>query len=259
MNRRVCVPLILTIALYAKTLYWMVGSWIMNPYYSHGILVLAVSVFLLRRCGFEWNPSPKGIAVFAVSLLVHTIATYYSLYFLSAFSFPFAIYGVLRTFYSFDPFPILFLLFAVPYPVYSITNVLETISAKASVAIVGALGVEASSSGAEIVVGGNRFIVGAPCSGIRSIVALLTVASLYAYLVNSRRLVKFSIVLLSIPIALLANVLRISVILLVANFIGLDVAMGIVHYASDLVLFAVAVLSLMGVRRCLDWTLGGTS
>jgi len=253
------ILILLTLILYYKTLYWMVGSWIMNPYYSHGILVLAVSIYLLHRRGVRWDPNPKGLVVFVLAVIVHLIATYYSIYFLSAFSFPFAIYGVLRTFYSFDPFPIFFLLFAVPYPIYSITNVLEVVSAKASVWMVSHFGVEASSIGAEIVAGKNRFIVGAPCSGIRSIMALLTIATLYAYLIDSRRGVKVLVVALSIPIAILANILRISVILLVASYVSLDVAMGFVHYASDLILFAIAVLALMGIRRCLDWTLGGTS
>ena len=259
MDRRASLLLIVTIMLYAKTLYWLVGSWIMNPYYSHGILVLAISLYLMRKSGLRWDPSPKGTLVYTLAILVHVIATYYSVYFLSAFSFPFAIYGVLRTFYSFDPFPIFFLLFAVPYPIYSITNVLEVVSAKASVWIVSHLGVKASSVGAEIVAGGNRFVIGAPCSGIRSIVALLTIATLYVYLIDSKRTVKVLVVLASIPLAIVANILRISVILLVASYVSLNVAMGMVHYASDLVLFTIAVLGLMGLRRCLDWMLGSTS
>ena len=260
--RKIVIPSILiTMVIYAKTLYWMIGSWIMNPYYSHGFLVLLVSsYFVYKNVGnLKRNDNPLGLMVYSLALFIHVLAFVYDYDFVSAMSFPFAIFGLIYTFYGSSAkelaFPLLFLLFAVPYPIYSISNVLEVFSAQLSVGIVKLMGVNAKVEGAEIYLTNCAFVVGAPCSGIRSIIALLTVSTLYSYLINDRYPVKIVLVLASIPVALFANVLRISTILISAEFVGKDFAMGMVHYASDLVLFAIAVFFLVLLRRCLRWIL----
>jgi len=265
MNRPLAIAIVATILVYAKTLYWMFGSWIMNPYYSHGFLVLAISVYLVYKNfrGLETNTNPLGLVVFSIALLVHVFATLFDYDFLSATSFPFAIFGLIFTFYGANAkklaFPILFLLFAVPYPIYEISNVLEVTSARASASLVSLLGIKAQTVGAEIHLSKCSFVVGAPCSGIRSIIALLTVSALYCYLINDRTFVKVILTLAAIPLAMIANILRISIILISAEFFGRDFALGVVHYASDLILFAIAVLCLIGLRGCLNWMLKATS
>ncbi len=265
MNKPLAVAIVATILIYMKTLYWMLGSWIMNPYYSHGFLVLAVSLYLIRKNvrGLNTNNDPMGLVIFSIALLIHVFASIFDYDFISAVSFPFAIFGLIFTFYGANAknlaFPILFLLFAVPYPIYSVSNILEVISAKASAGLVGLLGIKAQTTGAEIHLSRCSFVIGAPCSGIRSIIALLTVSALYCYLINDRIFVKCLLILAAVPLAIMANILRITIILLSAEFFGRDFALGIVHYASDLILFVIAVLCLIGLRRCLNWTLRDTS
>lgn len=266
MNKTLALAIVATIAVYFKTLYWMVGSWILNPYYSHGFLVLAISIYLAYKKLKDLKPDKPnslGLIMFSLALLTHVFASIYDYSFLSAMSFPFAVLGLMYIFYGVEAkklaFPILFLLFAVPYPIYSITNVLEVFSAKASADIVRVLGINVHTVGAEIHLSNCAFVVGAPCSGIRSIIALLTVSTLYSYIIQDRTLVKIILVLVAVPFAILANILRISIILISAEFIGKDFALGIVHYASDLILFVTAVLALMGFRRCLNWMLRTTS
>ena len=266
MEMLIALAIVATIAIYFKTLYWMIGSWIFNPYYSHGFLVLAISMYLVYKNLRDLKPGkphPIGLIVFSSALIVHVFASIFDYSFLSAMSFPFAVLGLIFIFYGIEAkklvFPILFLLFAVPYPIYAITNVLEVFSAKISADIVSFLGVKVQTVGAEIRLSRCAFVVGAPCSGIRSIIALLTVTALYCYMINDRFLVKGILILAAIPFAILANILRISIILLSAEFIGKDFALGIVHYASDLILFVIAVLALMGLRRCLNWMLRTTS
>ncbi len=249
---------------YAKTLYWMVGSWIMNPYYSHGSLVVAISAYLAyRTCRAaevaEINTSPggnkAGLFLFSSALLIHALSYLYSYYWISAFSLPFAIFGCL---YFLNEelarklaFPVFFLLLAVPYPIYGISNRLEVFSALAASKLLDLIGIKTTLVGAEITTAKNSFVVGAPCSGIRSILALATVSAFYTYLVRAKLAVKAVLLLSSVPLAMLANVLRIVSVIASAEYFGLKFSMDYVHPMSDLVFFIFAVLILIGAEKLL--------
>ncbi len=254
------MSIVLLCLLYFNTLRWLLDSWIHDPYYSHGSLVAAISLYfaLKRRNEIKGDVEVKGIYILCFSLLLHVFATFFDVRYLSAVSLLLSLFSVILTFYGIDSakkfsFPIFFMIFAIPFPIYGITNVLEVLSASSSVSFVRLLGIEASNVGAEIHLETASFIVGAPCSGIRSIISLLTVATLYSYLIRDSLKVKAALIALSVPIAFFANVFRISSILIVADLFGRDAALGFFHYASDLVLFTVAVLILVFARRCLKW------
>ncbi|MBO8183023.1 MAG: exosortase/archaeosortase family protein [Archaeoglobus sp.] len=264
MNRVIAMILSLAmlILVYSQTLLWLTGSWIYNSYYSHGFIVLAVSVYLGYRIAREKEVSPYidifGIYIIAISLFIHVLASFWEIEFLSAVSLLTAIFGITTTFYGYNSakklaFPIFFILLAIPFPIYDITNVLEVLSAQATTAFVNFLGIKATNIGAEIQLKSCNFIVGAPCSGIRAIVSLLTVGTLYGYLINEKLWLKAILVVLTIPLALVANILRISSIIVMAGIYGKDVALGFFHYASDLTLFIIAVIMLMLSRRCMHW------
>lgn len=264
MSRRLKIFL-MTIAailiIYSKTISWMLGSWVFNPYYSHGFLVLAICLYIGYKKSKEIEHSGAssfGLILVAIALIIHAIATVYNLDYISAMTIPFAIFGVIVSFYGLSVakrflFPVFFILFAVPYPIYTISNVLEVLSATTSVNILKFFGFEVFNIGAEIHLKSGTFIVGAPCSGIRSIIALLTVSALYVYIIKDSMLIKTILISLSVPLAILANILRISTILITAEVFGRDIALNVVHYLSDVIFFTIAVVSLMIIRRCLSW------
>ena len=248
--------------LYSKTIAWLVGSWIYNSYYSHGLIVLAVSMYFAYRTCRKESISPevdvRGLYLVSAATIIHVFATLWDVEYVSAVSLLFAVFGIILTLYGSKTarklvFPVFFMILAVPFPIYNIANWLEVLSAQTSVNFVNAFGVEASNTGAEIHLKACSFVVGAPCSGIRSIISLLTVATLYVYLIQDKMPVKVALVALSIPFAFFANVLRISSILVVAELYGRNAALGFFHYASDIVLFVTAVVMLMFLRRCLKW------
>ena len=97
-----------------------------------------------------------------------------------------------------------------------------------------------------------------PCSGLRSLFALMALTAGYAYFNHPtwpRRAVLFA---LSVPIAIAANVARILSISLVAAFCSPDFATGFYHDYSGYVVFAVAILLMLaasglvekGAERC---------
>jgi len=255
------IAFILLSLLYMNTIAWLIGSWIYNSYYTHGFIVLAISIYIsyrvVRNSKLKAEVDVRGLYLLSASLIVHVLAVLWNVMFLSAVSLLTAVYGIILIFYAGVAkrlaFPVFFMLLAVPLPIYSFANQLEIISAQSSVNLVNLFGVKASNIGAEIYLKTCYFIVGAPCSGIRSILSLLTVATFYAYLINDKVWIKALIILLSLPLAILANILRISSILIVADKYGKDVAMNFFHYASDIFFFITVLIVLMLIRRCLNW------
>jgi len=84
-------------------------------------------------------------------------------------------------------------------------------------------------------------VVGVPCSGVNSLAALLTLAVLYAFLVCGPVTSRLVLVALSLPIALLANLLRVFLVIVLAYWVSLDAAMTYFHGWSSLALFVMAL------------------
>lgn len=119
---------------------------------------------------------------------------------------------------------------------------------------------------------GQLFSVGiaAPCSGMRSLFALLVVGVLFSYFrqrVMWRRAVLFSTIL---PIAIVANMVRILVLIFAAMMFGQQWAIGdaekevsTFHELTGIVVFLVALMLLQAVswllNRCCDGMRGGRS
>jgi exosortase len=93
------------------------------------------------------------------------------------------------------------------------------------------------------------FIVAQTCSGMSSLLSLLALAALWMYATrghSSRRAVVFASVL---PLVIVANTTRVTLVLLVASLFGQDTALGFFHGASSLVLFSLALVGLLIVSR----------
>ncbi|MCB1275852.1 exosortase/archaeosortase family protein [Prosthecobacter sp.] len=113
---------------------------------------------------------------------------------------------------------------------------------------------------------GDLFSVGiaAPCSGMRSLFALFVVGALFSYFrqrVMWRRLALFSTIL---PIAIVANMVRILVLIFAAMIFGQQWAIGdaekevsAFHEITGIVVFLVALLLLQSVSWLLNRLCGG--
>lgn len=119
-------------------------------------------------------------------------------------------------------------------------------------------GIQAVRRGTEIYSsagGGFHFEVADACSGLRSLVVMTALAAPYAYFTLKGHWRKWSLFLLSIPLAMLANTLRIFTLALVAELIGMKLAMSIYHDFSGFLVFVIAILLLKGTASLLeaDW------
>src|SRR5579863_8945454 len=84
------------------------------------------------------------------------------------------------------------------------------------------------------------------CSGIRSLMTLLTLAVAYGYLMQDRRWLRWVLALLMIPIAIVSNAIRIMGAGLLTYHFGPEMAEGFFHEFSGWVIFVAALILMFG-------------
>ncbi len=246
--------------LFWPTLNGLAASWLGDPYYSHGFLVPLVSGVLVwrRRAVFdEPRPDNAGLALIAAGLGLHLAALPWQLFVVSALGLIAVLAGVIWTFWGRAAvrrlaFPLLFLAAAIPLPwIERFSPPLEAFIAHTATLAVQRTGVAATNIGSQVSLAGTDFVVGAPCSGLRSLVSLVTLAILFGYIVRGPIWARAVLVAAALPAALLANLVRVTSLFWVAHAFGAGTGIDYYHTLSSPVLFVVA----FGMLIALSWGL----
>ncbi|NKQ38622.1 MAG: exosortase/archaeosortase family protein [Methanosarcinales archaeon] len=247
-------------ALYFNTFTWLISSWTHNPYFSHGFMVPLISGYVVWKkrstlSSIKKNSSDMGVVLFIIGLIIHGIGWFWTIRFLSAISLITVMAGLIIYIYGINTikslaFPILFLFFMVPIPLSTASVNMELFSANISTIIVQTLGISAINVGAKIQTDAGTFLVAAPCSGIKSIISLITLSTIYAYVLKGTIYMKLSLLLATFPIAISMNILRIASILVVADMYGKDAAMVFFHDISSPIFFSISIILLFIIGRC---------
>ncbi|MBQ2623637.1 MAG: exosortase [Kiritimatiellae bacterium] len=143
-------------------------------------------------------------------------------------------------------FPALFLLFCIPLATFLdvVTVHLRLLASSTAFAVARGVGADIVQQGTMVGAADGSFSIDVadPCSGLRSLFALMALTAGYAYFTQPTWLRRGILFAASVPIAILGNVMRILTIVLVANFASSDFATGFYHDYSGFVVFAVAIL-----------------
>jgi exosortase len=264
------VPLFAVAALAVLTLpvwRWLWGEWMANDYYSHGVLIPPVSLFLAyQRFKHDrelvWRPgsgNSAGLLVLGVSLLLYLFFLNNKTYYMAAFATIGLIYGTVWTLGGGQAarrlaFPIGYLAFMVPLPFIERTTLpLAMFTGVCSGAMVQFLGLEVSIVGNSVTLPNADLVIGAQCSGINSLIALTALTTLAAYLLDGPLWGRMLLVALSIPLAMLGNILRVASLLFVARDYGAEAAFVYYHDYSGPVFFVlmlILLLPLAWLLRC---------
>ena len=169
-------------------------------------------------------------------------------------------------------FPALFLLFTVPMTSYldAVTIHLRLFASGTAFMLLRGFGINVVQQGTMIISeGAHPFAVDVaePCSGLRSIVALMALTAAYAWYTQPTWRRRAALFACSVPLAILGNIVRILSICLVAACANADFALGFYHDYSGYVVFVVAiacmvacgeVISRVCKRKGATGTTGGT-
>ncbi len=253
------IPVVLIF--YYNTIVWLVESWIYNEYYSHGFLVPIISGYIVWRMreelgNIEKKPSQHGLVLFVAGIIIQGISVLSTIRFLSAISLLITLAGVIIYLYGWEfmkkiRFPFIFLILMIPVPfIYLITSPAQMISVLISADLGNLIGIPAVRDGFILTIPAGSFEVGVECSGINSMISLFMIGIIFAYALEGSNLMKATIVISTIPLALAGNILRITSILVVATRYGQEAAINYFHDFSSLLLFSVALIGLFLIGRC---------
>lgn len=151
-------------------------------------------------------------------------------------------------------FPLLFLIFMIPVPGFVIDSLTGPLKHNVSViaeSILYAAGYPIARSGVVLTIGQYQLLVADACSGLNSMFSLSALGLLYVYITREGLWWKSAILLSSVlPIAFVANIVRVMILVLVTYHFGDEAGQGFIHGFAGMILFVIA-LSLLFVLDAL--------
>jgi exosortase len=233
----------------------MANRWSTDPRYAHGYLVPIFSAILLhmrygRLAARELRPSTWGLAFFGLGALLQLAGGYYRFSTFEGFSLLFYLAGVAllvggwRTLDWAWP-SIVFLGFMLPLP-WSVETALgprlQMIATTASTYVLQTLGFMAFAEGNVIHLNDARIGVAEACSGLSMLISFVALSTAVAMVVRRPLLDRIVLVASSIPVALVANIARISATAILHETLGQRVAMTFYHDVAGWVMIPLALL-----------------
>jgi exosortase len=147
-------------------------------------------------------------------------------------------------------FPIVFLFFMVPLDFLDnqIGLPLRMFVSQVSAGLMNFVGIETIRNGTAIYSaagGGYQFEVADACSGIRSLMALTTVTAAFAYISQRQQWKRWVLFLSAVPLAVLGNIVRVTLILLVAQVFGQQAGIKVHDHGSGYIIYGVSLSAMV--------------
>jgi len=254
------------ILLFAWTLvFWpvlppMVEAWLSHSDNSHALLVPFISLY------FAWDkrdelartplaPSVTGGVILVLSLLLYLVSLVGGIVVTARIMLVVSLIGLIwcclgSAMVRRLAFPLGFLFFMIPVPVTLLGMIsfpLQMIATKISAGVISFCSIPVFREGNMLYFVNTQLEVAEACSGIRSIMSMIMLSFIFAYLAAPGWWRKFALILSAIPIAMLANIVRVSGTGVLAHFWGDRVARGFMHDFSGMAVFVFG-LAILGME-----------
>jgi exosortase len=242
------------ILLYAPTARWLVDRWTMSVWHNaHGFMIPpAVAWFAWQELrplrGLPREGNAWGLVFLIPALLMQVFDTGMHTQILSAASIVVALPGLALLFLGTRrtkaiAFPLAFAAFMLPIPLAMtgpIHLVLRQLATAATAFVVPLLGISVYAEGTSLHLREGALFVGDGCSGFSTLYAACAVAALTAYSCNYTR-GRVMALAAAVPIAILANMIRVVLLVLVVRWFGVASLETWIHPASGMLTFALAL------------------
>ncbi len=242
---------------------------------AHGPIVLAIAIWLfvrrwpkIRAAARPGSPWLGGLVLVALLLAYIMLRIVGSIVLESA-----ALYGILVTtlylLVGFSGmrqawFPIVYFLFVLPPPgslVAVATQPLRLQISALAVSLLSGIGLPVAQSGLLIYIGQYSLEVKAACGGLNSMISLSAIGLFYAYIRHSANAVYMAVLFCAIlAMAILANFVRVLLLVLITYYLGNDAAQGFLHQFAGMTMFVVALSGTIAFDAILErlWPTQGT-
>ncbi len=248
----------------AKLLY----DWGHDDNYSHGFLIVPIAAYFAwerrdRLAAAVPSPSLLGLLVVFGSIMTLIAGVLGAELFLTRISMLGILAGTVLFVLGWQHLrilclPIAFLLLMIPIPAIIFNQIafpLQLLASRFGETTLQLLHIPVLREGNVITLANTQLEVAEACSGIRSLISLLTLGIVYGYFVHPSVWVRTVIALATIPVAILANGLRVAGTGVAAHYYGPAAAEGFFHTFSGWLVFVVAFGMLFVIHRVIAWWL----
>lgn len=243
----------------------LIFDWMHDDNYSHGFLIIPIAVWLFYRKKDELAfPAAVGrMGIFVV--LAGCVALLFGIaareYFTTRAALVLIMTGLGVYYLGYQNFrkvwfSFFFLLFMIPIPAvvyYQATLPMQMLATKVTVFLLQFIGVACAQKGNIIELPGYSLEVVEACSGLRSLVTLMALAALYAYLYLDGKVRPLILFFASIPIAIVTNIFRVFVTAIGAYAISPAMAENFLHEISGMLVFVTALICTVVLGALLKW------
>ncbi len=252
--------------LYHHVIFKLVHDWYTDENYSHGFLIVPIALYFVWERRNKLKEARRGFSCWGLALVVGSMAflfagTLGSELFLTRISILGTIAGVVLFLYGWGRLrillpPIAFLLLMIPIPAIIFNQIafpLQLLASRFGEMALTVCQIPVMREGNIINLANTSLEVAEACSGIRSLISLLTLGIVYGYFTDSRIWVRTILTIGAIPIAIAANGIRVAGTGIAAHYFGPGAAQGFFHTFSGWVIFIAAFIMMFILYRVIAW------
>jgi len=242
----------------------LVRAWGTDDNYSHGYLIPPIAAYLAWERRRKFMEAPEGSSLFGLvvvlgSLLVLALGVLGIELFLTRVSLVGLLGGTVLFLFGWARlrvmvFPLAFLVLMIPLPQIVFNQIafpLQLIASQFGEAVIRAADIPVLREGNVLVLANMSLEVAEACSGIRSLISLLTLAIVFGYIGDTRNWARVLIALSAIPVAVITNGARVAGTGIGAHYYGAAAAEGFFHEFSGWLVFVAAFALMLLLHRLL--------
>ena len=256
---QVIILLAALVLLYGRVATNLASQWSNDPNYSHGFFVpvcVALLLWIHRKTWLETpiEPSASGLILIATAMVLLVVGTLGAELFLPRVSLCLALGGLIVYFAGWKMFsavkaPWLALFLMIPLPAIVFNEFafpLQVLATRLACSLLDVLHVPVLREGNIIILPSMSLDIVEACSGLRSLMSLLTVATFYGLFFERKVWMRCLLVLFAIPVAVFVNALRIVFSAVLAQYVNPQLAEGFFHAFSGFLLFLLSFAAITG-------------
>jgi len=256
---------IATIWLYYPFLQTLVAAWDTDDNYSHGYFIPVITIYMIFSLRKELArlpvvPNNGGLIVLLSGLLLLIAGKVSAEFFTQRFSLIIVLMGIVLFLCGTAWFkklfiPLAYLIFMIPLPTIIWNRIafpMQLFGSYLTENIIMLLGIPIFREGNVLHLAETTLEVVAACSGLRSLVTMFALAGFLAFSAILSRWKKLILFFAAAPIAIIANIIRLTGTALLASFYGSAVAQGFLHDFSGIVVFVLGLGLLVGLNTFLN-------
>lgn len=263
------LPAALAVGATYLLLFWpalvsLVGDWVHSGEYGHGFLMVPLAIWLAaRRTTAAAEPARRaGLVLIVCAISAFLFGSLAGELFTQRLGALVTLAGVTVYYRGWSQvsawwLPFALIASAIPLPdmvLDTLTLPLQLLASDAAVWLLQARHIPAAQAGNVIFLPGHELFVAAACSGLRSISALLGLTILIAGTYVSFPWARVCLVVLSVPAAIAANVVRVFATGFAVHYFGAGAASGLAHHAMGAIAFVLPLVVIAGTAWVLERT-----